>query len=194
VSEKPYELAYEASTRAIDDQAKVVDGLRTRAGTLLAAAAVVLSFFAAQALRSASVQDHAPILHSISYTSGAIAAFAGVAVLTVATLLPTGFRFSVDAGRMLEIIERRAFDDPVGSIEAYQVVARQHRWLLRSEPAADPCAVVVSPRRYGMSRRGGCPVDRRPREKQAVSRNRCGRKPKPPLKPPPWGDLSLPRE
>jgi hypothetical protein len=129
VSEKPYELAYEASIRAIDDQAKVVDGLRTRAGTLLAAAAVVLSFFAAQALRSASVQDHAPILHSISYTSGAIAAFAGVAVLTVATLLPTGFRFSVDAGRMLEIIERRAFDDPVGSIEAYQVVARQHRWL-----------------------------------------------------------------
>ena len=65
----------------------------------------------------------------VSYTSGAIVAFAGVAALTIATLLPTGFRFSVDAGRMLEIIERRAVDDPVSPIEAYQVVARQHQWL-----------------------------------------------------------------
>jgi hypothetical protein len=130
VSEKPYELAYEASIRAIESQAQVLDGIRARAGTLLAAAAVVLSFFAAQAFGSAAAQDrHTPTLHVVSYASGAIVAFAGVAALTLAALLPTGVRFSVDAGRMLEIIERRAPDHPVGSIEAYQVVTRQYRWL-----------------------------------------------------------------
>jgi hypothetical protein len=130
VSEKPYELAYEASVRAIESQANVLDGVRARAGTLLAAAAVMLSFFAAQAFRSAAAGDRrTPALPVVSYTSGAIAAFAGVAALTLAALLPTGLRFSVDAGTMLEIIERRAADNPVGSIEAYQVVARQHRWL-----------------------------------------------------------------
>jgi hypothetical protein len=131
VPEKPYELAYEASIRAIEDQANLLDGIRARAGVLLAAAAVVvLSVFAAQAFRSAAARGpHTPTLHLVSYTSGAITAFAGVAFLTLATLLPTGFRFSVDAQRMLEIIERRVLDDPVGAIEAYQVVARQHRWL-----------------------------------------------------------------
>ena len=125
VSEKPYELAYEASVRAIEDQAKVLEGLRTRAGTLLAAAAVVSSFFAAQAFRGPST----PMLHVVSYASGAIAAFAGVALLTLVTLLPRGLRFSLDAERMLDIIDRRALHDPVGAIESYQVVARQHRWL-----------------------------------------------------------------
>jgi hypothetical protein len=81
VSEKQYELAYEASIRAIDNQAKVVDGLQARAGTLLAAAAVVSSFFAAQAFRP----PRTPTLHLVSYTSGAIAAFAAVALLTLAT-------------------------------------------------------------------------------------------------------------
>jgi hypothetical protein len=125
VSEKPYELAYEASIRAIEDQVKVVDGLQARAGTLLAAAAVVSSFFAAQAFRL----PRTPTLHLVSFTSGAIAAFAAVALLTLATLLPHGFRFSIDAERVLEIIASRAVHDPVGAIEAYQVVARQHRWL-----------------------------------------------------------------
>src|ERR671925_194835 len=44
VSEKPYELAYEASMRAIEDQARVFDGLQDPAGTVLAASAVVMSF------------------------------------------------------------------------------------------------------------------------------------------------------
>ena len=130
VSEKPYELAYEASVRAMEVQANVLDGIRSRAGTLLAAAAVVASFFAAQAFRSAaSSGPHAPTLRLVSYTSGAIAAFAAVALLTLATLVPHGFRFSLDAERMLQTIDRRAHDEPVSAIEAYQVVARQHRWL-----------------------------------------------------------------
>jgi hypothetical protein len=43
VSEKPYELAYEASIRAIDNQAATVESLRSRAGTILAATALAVS-------------------------------------------------------------------------------------------------------------------------------------------------------
>jgi hypothetical protein len=50
VSEKPYELAYEASIRAIENQAATVESLRSRAGTILAATALVTSFFGGQAL------------------------------------------------------------------------------------------------------------------------------------------------
>jgi len=129
-SEKPYELAYEASVRAIEDQVKILDGIRGRAGTLLAAAAVVSSFFATQAFRSVAANaGRTTTLHLVSYTSGAIAAFAAVALLTLVTLLPRDFRFSLDAVRMLEIVKRRARDDPVGAIEAYELVARQHQWL-----------------------------------------------------------------
>src|SRR6266496_650368 len=48
------QLAYDASVRAIQDQAGVLDGLRTRAGTVLAAAALVSSFLGGQALRDSS--------------------------------------------------------------------------------------------------------------------------------------------
>jgi hypothetical protein len=50
VSEKPYELAYEASVRAIEDQAKLLDGIHARAGKLLAAAAGGVVFFRCTAL------------------------------------------------------------------------------------------------------------------------------------------------
>jgi hypothetical protein len=95
---------------------------------------------------------------------------------------------------MLEIIEGRAVDDPVSPIEAYQVVARQHQWLYDMNcgqirvlswclRAATVCLVTEV---HAM--------DRGAREEQAVSRIRSGRKPKPPPKPPLWGDLSLPRD
>jgi hypothetical protein len=38
------QIAYDASLRAIEEQAGVLDGLRTRAGTVLAAAALVSSW------------------------------------------------------------------------------------------------------------------------------------------------------
>jgi hypothetical protein len=44
VSDKPYELAYETSVRAIADQASVLESLRSRAGTLFAATSLVTSF------------------------------------------------------------------------------------------------------------------------------------------------------
>jgi hypothetical protein len=49
----PYRL--EASVRAIEDQAAVLESLRSRAGTMFAAAAIVTSFFGSQALTEANV-------------------------------------------------------------------------------------------------------------------------------------------
>ena len=44
VDETPHRLAYDASVRAIEDQSRVLDDLRARAGTIFAAAALVTSF------------------------------------------------------------------------------------------------------------------------------------------------------
>jgi hypothetical protein len=122
VSEKPYELAYEASVRAIEDQARVLEGVQSGAGTLLAVAVVVTSFFGAQALR------HGSALHPISYASGAILAFGCTALLALVVLLPHDLRFSLSAGGMLQLLE--AQDAPqMSGAEAYAAVARQHQWL-----------------------------------------------------------------
>ena len=126
VSEKPYELAYEASVRAIEDQARVFEGVQNRAETLLAVAVVATSFFGAQALQHvASVTRPGPALHPISYTSSAIAAFSLTALLTLIVLLPHDLRFSLNVRRMLELHDGR----DLSSAEAYGAVARQHQWL-----------------------------------------------------------------
>ena len=130
-SEKPYELAYEASRHAIEDQAGVLDGLQTRAGTLLAATAVVTSFFGAQAFeRAAAGTKRVPSLHPISYTAGAIAFFVCVALLTLAVLIPSRrIRFNISAARMFEVIDERADFDPVRAKEAFRVVADEYQRL-----------------------------------------------------------------
>ena len=50
-----YELAYTEARRALDDQERVVSELRTRAGVLIAAAAITTSFFGNEALTRASI-------------------------------------------------------------------------------------------------------------------------------------------
>jgi hypothetical protein len=127
VPEKPYEVAYEASVRAIEDQARVLEGVQSRAGTLLAVAVVVTSFFGAQALPHATTRD-GPGLHPISYTTGAMVAFGCTALLALVVLLPHRLRFSLNAGTMLELLETRDASQMSGA-EAYTAVARQHQWL-----------------------------------------------------------------
>jgi hypothetical protein len=46
-----YRLAYEEARRALDEQERAVVELRSRAGQLIAAAAITTSFFGGQALR-----------------------------------------------------------------------------------------------------------------------------------------------
>jgi hypothetical protein len=125
-SDKLYELAYESSVRAIEDQASVLEGVQNRAGTLLAVAVVVTSFFGAQALQHVAADTRrGPALHLISYTSGALVAFSCTALLALVVLLPHDLRFSLNAGRMLELHDAR---DASGA-ESYAAVVRQHQWL-----------------------------------------------------------------
>jgi hypothetical protein len=49
-----YQLAYDASVRAIGDQASVREALRSRAGPIFAAAALVTSFLGGHALTQLS--------------------------------------------------------------------------------------------------------------------------------------------
>jgi hypothetical protein len=92
-------IAYDASVRAIQDQASVLDGLRTRAGTMLAAAALVSSFLGGQALRGSTG------LKLWSLTTLAIGAFVLSAVLALLILWPFAFRFSLSAGALINAVD-----------------------------------------------------------------------------------------
>ena len=128
VSEKPYELAYEASIRAIEDQAAVVESLRSRAGTIFAATALVTSFFGGQAFARAG---RSPV-HLFSYTTGAIALFVAVSSLTLAMLLPFRLRFSLNASAILNFIDRGVEDELVTSADALREVALQYESMHRA--------------------------------------------------------------
>jgi hypothetical protein len=121
VSEKPYELAYEASIRAIETQATLVESLWSRAGTILATTALVTSFFGGQALVKAGGSP----LHLVSYTTGALASFIAVSALTLTMLLPFTLRVSVSAAEILRVAEREAPDRRLTSAEVLREVALQ---------------------------------------------------------------------
>jgi hypothetical protein len=127
VSEKPYELAYEASIRAIEAQATLVESLRSRAGTMLAATALVTSFFGGQALAPGGKP-----LHFLSYTSGALVSVIAVAGLTLAMLLPFTLRLSLSAVEILKVVEGELQDDPFPSAEALREVALQYESMYDS--------------------------------------------------------------
>jgi alcohol dehydrogenase class IV len=118
VSEKPYELAYEASIRAIEAQARLVESLRSRAGTMLAATALVTSFFGGQAFARTG---RLPV-HLVSYATGAIGLFIAASSLALAMLLPFSMRFSLSAAALLEFADR----DEVTPVEALREVALQY--------------------------------------------------------------------
>jgi hypothetical protein len=113
VDETPYRLAYEASVRAIEDQARVLEDLRSRAATLVAAAALVTSFLGGTTLTRSSA------IEARSWTGVAFAAFLLAAASSLAVLWPVRLRFSVSAGEMLELVhERQQTSTPVTPTEA----------------------------------------------------------------------------
>jgi len=128
----PYRLAHEASVRAIEDQAAVLESLRSRAGTMFAAAAIVTSFFGSQALTEAGVD-----LQPWSLVGLAVAAFVLTGLFTILILWPFDFWFSVSATEMLDIVEDREPEQPVTGREAYRELA------LRLELNYDHNAPVV---------------------------------------------------
>lgn len=121
MDETPYRLAYEASVRAIEDQARVLESLRTRAGTIFAAAALVTTFLSSEALGGGRALGDFAL---VSLDGLVLMGFLGCAVLTLMILWPFGFRFSLSAAGMIEIVDSRA-DPGVTATEAYREVALQ---------------------------------------------------------------------
>jgi hypothetical protein len=104
--------------RAIGDQSAVLEGLRSRAGTLFAAAALVTSFLGGQALRA---DTHLVVS---SYAGLAVACFVLAAILTLTILWPFRLAFSLSASEFLAILDDRAAEDePVTADEAYRELA-----------------------------------------------------------------------
>src|SRR5918999_3707870 len=84
-----YKLAYDEARRALDAQESVVNELRTRAGILIAAAAITTSFFGGRALSDGDVATAGWI---------AIACFGVVGASVLAVLWPrTDWTFTVNA-------------------------------------------------------------------------------------------------
>lgn len=92
---------YEASVRSIARQQTALDNIRSRAGTLLAAAAIVTSFLGAEALqdpgsKAGSVDRSLQLPEAI-----AIGAFVALAVTVLVILWPRKFVFRVSAKQIL---------------------------------------------------------------------------------------------
>lgn len=95
-----YELAYEEAKRALDAQQHVVNELRSRAGVLIAAAAITTSFFGGQALD----EDNVGIAGWIAI---ACFGFLGISVLAILWPQPS-WAVTVNAKRFIATyIERQ---------------------------------------------------------------------------------------
>lgn len=81
------ELAYEQATRALEQQAGVLDELRQRTSTLVAVSAIAASFLGAQALES-KVADQGP---KTLLALALVSLLVGVG-LCLAVLVPKGMR------------------------------------------------------------------------------------------------------
>jgi hypothetical protein len=99
-----YALAFEEAKRALDDQERVLDGLHTRAATLVAAAALVTSFFGGQVLHT----GHVPAFGWI-----ALAFFVALAVCVLIVLGPgRDWEFDVSPASLIRTYLEPAAGDP----------------------------------------------------------------------------------
>lgn len=105
-------IAYEQSLRALDLQHQALTNLRSRAGTLLAAASVVASFLGAPALQQNSASWGVTV---------ALGALAGVLLLTVLILKNWTFTFRLSADTILEDLKRGSYPNEA---EAFGTLAR----------------------------------------------------------------------
>jgi len=90
VSEEAERIVYEESVRTLSQQRELLDGLRSRAGTLLGAGSIATAFLSAQALRPAAGMQ--PELDSLAWT--AIVLFCVVVLLALAILIPWHWTFA----------------------------------------------------------------------------------------------------
>jgi hypothetical protein len=87
-------VAYDESLRLLETQKEALDGVRTRSGTLLAAAALVTTFLGGEAV--------APGEHLSAGAWAAVGLFIACAACTIAVLMPWRFRWGERPGRVVE--------------------------------------------------------------------------------------------
>lgn len=93
LSSTPEELAYAEGVRAIEQQARMVDELRSRTGVLLTGASIVASFLGAKALNGSGINLVIAL---------ALAAFALGLAAAVAILWPREWRWAMQPRILLE--------------------------------------------------------------------------------------------
>jgi hypothetical protein len=96
-------VAYDEARKAVETQASLLDNLRSRASTILAAASLVTSFLGGQALAKPSISGGVvfqPVIGPLGWL--AILAFVGVLLSTLAVLWPRGMGFDMEAQTILD--------------------------------------------------------------------------------------------
>lgn len=91
VADSVERLAYDEAVRGLESQRASLDALRTRTGTLLAAAALVTTFIGGRALKG----------HNSAWTTVAIGAFVGVVVTSFIVLLPWKLHFALPPSQLV---------------------------------------------------------------------------------------------
>lgn len=100
-----YELAYEEARRALDEQERAVVELRSRAGQLIAAAAITTSFFGGQALHGR--------IHAFGWA--AIRCFVGLSLSVLAILWPRrDWEFVLSPAQFIGTYVEPEEGDPLG--------------------------------------------------------------------------------
>lgn len=94
MSETPEAITYNEALRTVTRQQTVLDGLRTRTGTLFAAATLVTAFLGGQAL------TREPKLDVLAWL--AIGAFVALFLLALSILWPWNFRFVLSPTILIE--------------------------------------------------------------------------------------------
>ncbi len=92
-----FRLAYDEAVRALGAQAQTLNGIRQRAGTVLATTMVVTAFFGGQAVASGAEPSSAGWL--------AVAAFIVAGVLSISVLFPTDPTLATDIGTVISLVE-----------------------------------------------------------------------------------------
>ena len=105
MAEEAERIVFEESVRALAQQRELLDGLRNRSGTLLAAASVATAFLSAQSLRGQAELD--------GLAWSAIVLFCAVVFLTVAALIPWRWTFAHHP-HLLIGVHLESLDPPTG--------------------------------------------------------------------------------
>lgn len=118
------EIAYDAGRHALADQEALVAGIRQRTGTLLAAHALVASFFGAATIRTAGLD---------TWGLAALAALLGGLVVSAILLAPWKLKFALDASVLYGALSEEAAADAAAGTLGWLASAGSGYQALREE-------------------------------------------------------------